>query len=496
MRKTFSKSVMMLLVIIIIYIIHTIYFEKKQVDEKRVNKDYMKFVIAFPTMTNIPEDLLLVQEEINKITRSQIEVEVELKVFKFEEYKQAVQTMLVDHKQLDLMLALNHIHTEVNIKDQLVVLNDIIKQNGKGIIDAVGKDAIEACKLNGNIYGVPNVRGYATGYDGYVLRKDLVDKYKIDVKSIKTIKDLEAVFEIIKNNEPDLIVLVPGTRTLLYHHGEYDKLGGNVFGVLPNYGQDDQIVDLFATQKYMENLELVRRWYLKGYLQPDIFMDNLTLEQKISENKIFAYTQFGKPGIEQQEQSYYDVEMEFIQIGETAIGSEAISKCLWTITRNTISQEKSMQLLNLLYTNADIMNLLCYGMEGRHYIFSEDGHIKSADNLGQKYTMGNSWSMPNQFITHIWEGNSLTLWDDLHAFQEGAIKSKGIGFRFDISPVYKEYIAVEKIYTQYSIILENGLVDPKIYLPKMREELDAAGLKRVIIEKQHQFEKWKLKNKQ
>jgi putative aldouronate transport system substrate-binding protein len=474
--------------------VYTVCFEKNQGNEEIVNQDYMKFVIAFPTMTNIPEDLLLVQEEINKITRSEMGIEVELKVFEFREYRQALQTRLIDNKQLDVVLLLNHIYAEANIRDQLVVLNNIIEQNGKGIIDVVGKNTIEACKLNGKIYGVPNIRGYATGYDGYVLRKDLVDKYKIDVKSIKTIKDLEDVFEIIKSNEPDLTVLVPGTRTLLYHHGEYDKLGGNIFGVLPNYGQDDEIIDLFETQKYMESLEMIRRWYLKGYLQDDILTDSMKLEQKITEGKIFAYTQFGKPGVAQQEQAYYGVDMDFVQIGETAIGSEAISKCLWGITKNTISQEKSMQLLNLLYTNSDIMNLLCYGIEGKHYVFTDDTHIKQADNLNREYTMGNTWSMPNQFITHIWEGNSLTVWDDLRTFQEGAIKSKGMGFIFDIVPVYKEYIAVQKTYNEYSIILENGLVDPKVYLPKMREALEQAGLESIIIEKRRQYEKWKLEN--
>lgn len=473
---------------------YTVCFKKNQENEGISNQNYMKLVIAFPTMTNIPEDLLLVQEEINKITRSEMGIEVELKVFEFREYKRALQTRLIDNKQLDVVLLLNHIYAEANIRDQLVVLNNIIDQNGKGIIDAVGRNTIESCKLNGKIYGIPNIRGYATGYDGYVLRKELVDKYKIDVEAIKTIKDLEDVFEIIKRNEPDLTVLVPGTRTLLYHHGEYDKLGGNIFGVLPNYGQDDKIIDLFQTQKYMESLEMIRSWYLKGYLQDDILTDSVKLEQKITEGKIFAYTQFGKPGVAQQEQTYYGVDMEFVQIGETAIGSEAISKCLWGITKNTISQEKSIQLLNLLYTNSDIMNLLCYGIEGKHYVFTDDTHIKQADDLEREYTMGNTWSMPNQFITHIWEGNSLTLWDDLRTIQEGAIKSKGMGFIFDIVPVYKEYMAVQKIYNQYSIILENGLVDPKVYLPEMREALGQAGLESIIIEKRRQYEKWKLEN--
>ncbi|MDQ6420182.1 DUF3502 domain-containing protein [Paenibacillus sp. LHD-117] len=62
-------------------------------------------------------------------------------------------------------------------------------------------------KIKGEIFGVPTIRDHASSY-GFVMRKDLVDKYGIDVGAIKTYEDLEKVLKTIKDNEPAITPVV------------------------------------------------------------------------------------------------------------------------------------------------------------------------------------------------------------------------------------------------------------------------------------------------
>ena len=150
-----------------------------------------------------------------------------------------------------------------------------------------------------------------------------------------------------------------------------------------------------------------------------------------------------------------------------------------------------MELLNLMYTDAEIMNLMSYGVEGIHYRKTEAGHFTYVDEEKRNPFINNAWKVPNQFITDVWEGNPLTLWEDMRKFNEEAIQSCEIGFNFDISPVMTEYFALSDIYSKYKNVLENGLVNPEEGLEAMLEEMYDSGLSDVLAEETRQFEDWK-----
>ncbi len=89
------------------------------------------------------------------------------------------------------------------------------------------------------------------------------------------------------------------------------------------------------------------------------------IADRIQDGDLFSFQTIGKPGILQQEILGCGRELVFVQFGENAISYNSIAAYPWVITENTVSAEKSMQLLNLLYTDPDIMNLLSYGIEGK-----------------------------------------------------------------------------------------------------------------------------------
>lgn len=381
-------------------------------------------------------------------------------------------------------------YMEAYINGMLIPLDDYLEKYGQGIIEQVGRKNIECCNINNTLYGVPTNSDYACVDNCYMLRKDILDKYNIKAEDIKSFSDLEKVFALIKKNEPNLTILIPGYGTIL--STQYYLVSNNGFrpGVHMDYGRNEKIDNVFETEEYMDALKRIRKWYLKGYLRKDIFGETEPALKRVKQGKVFAYTTKGKPGIESQDKTGEDNEMVCVKLGKASISYNSISGHPYVITKNTISPELAMKVLNLFYTDADIMNLLSYGVEGVHYKKLDNGFITYVGKEKKNPFLNNAWNMPNQFITYVWEGNDKNLWENLKKFNEESIQSCELGFNFDFSEVVAEYASVREIYKTYNVILENGLVNPEDGLQHMLQEMRENGMNRILTLEKKQFESW------
>ena len=463
--------------------------------QEQNQKNIIKLVMAVPYSDVPDKDMEQMEREVNAITRNKIGVEVSF--VRADHYRNTITLMLAGEEQLDIMMASGNMFIETYINEKLVALDELLEQYGQGIMEEAGEMAIKACSINGKIYGVPNNRDYAAGTNAFMLRKDLLDKYEIDPADIKNLEQLEEVFALIKEKEPDISVLVSGGGTMISNLYFTSLMMGSFRpGVHMDYGRDEKIVNLFDTEEYFEALKRVRRWYLQGYLDEDMLGQTESLFARVRKGEIFAYTTKWKPGIESQDTNAAGYEMVCVQLGETAVSFNTYAAMPYVITKNTVSEKKSMELLNLMYTDPDIMNLMSYGVEGVHYKKTEDGHFTYVDEEKRNPFINNAWKVPNQFITGVWEGNPLTLWENMRKFNEEAIQSCEIGFNFDISPVMTEYFALSDIYSKYKNILENGLVNPEEGLETMLAEMYTSGLSDVLAEERRQFAYWKARTDQ
>lgn len=454
---------------------------------QKTDKNYTRLVMAYSSTAAGTDEQEMVEEAINEITRRKLGIEIEFQVA-YENYPQKINHMLAGKEQLDIIYRYQDMDTNLLLNDSLWELEDLLEEYGQGIIDAVGQNIINTCKVRGRLYGLPNNRDYAVGYDAYILQKDLLDKYNIDASWINTIDDLEHLFAFIRNAEPDIQVVASEGSSLLSNCYFANGMGDSL-GVHMDYGQSRELVNLYETMEYKEALLRVRNWYLKGYTQ-NTSGDKKTLRKRMEEGTLFSYVCRNKPGYEQQESYSCGRDLVCIQLGENIITDNAPSAFQWSITKNTISPQKSMELLNLLYTDPEIMNLLSYGIEGEHYVFTEDGHITFPDGQNTNPFIGDSWKMPNQFITQVWEGNPLNLWEEMRKFNEEAIHGVDFGFNFDFSTIATKYVALKEIRDKYTNILENGLVNPVEGLEEFNKELKANFVDEVIAEKQRQFDEF------
>lgn len=451
-----------------------------------------EIVMAYFCMTNYA-DVQAVSDAMSEITLEKINATVKLLPMDVVSYLQQMPLMLSGDEKLDTLLISQNFSMSSQIaQGQLVDITDLVEKLCPDAIEAIGAENLDACKVNGVLYGLPPTKEYGVQY-GAVMRKDLVEKYDINIDAITTWEDLGPVFEIIKANEPEIYPLVSFDSSTSISEmilgSEFD-LCQDKMGVVYLDDQEGTVVNLFETSEYRSAIDLVRSWYNSGYVYKDITTTQETGESLMAAGKAFCWLANMKPGYAEQESKNTGVEMVQVNISDGISCTQDVAALQMGIARNCENVEKTLEFLNLLYTDADLMNLLANGIEGQHYVLNEQGKATLPEGVTDSGYVFNHWEIGNNFITYLWDSDVDDLWGMTEEFNSNTYKSPAFGLSFDLSEVSTEVAAVSSTMSQYRMVLENGTVDAESMLPQFVDKLQSAGINEIISVKQAQMDEF------
>lgn len=453
-----------------------------------------ELTMAIPIFGPVPPDINAVQDEINKIAQERINTKVTFLPISIGAWGQQMNLMMSSGEKLDLVFAFGAMYNGWASTGQLQPIDVLMDKHGQQILDEVGRDNIKVAQVNGKIYGVPVTGPYAT-QSGIAMRKDMIEKYNIDVSTIKNIEDLEPIFQLIKQNEPGMTPIASGLTSPLEFHRGFDRLGDRL-GVLPGYDNGLKVVNVFETQEYADNVELMHKWFKAGYINKDAATTQSTVQEMVRADKAFSYFMAYKPDIPASESLTTGKELMVVPLGDAYTTTDDLMIGLWGIAQQSEDPERAMMMLNLIYTDSVVTNLLRWGIEGKHYVKVSDTQIDypegvDGNNVGYKLT---GFLSGNQLNTYVFKTDDPDLWEQTKAFNESAIKSKAFGFVFNPAPVQNELTALNNVIERYRKVLETGTVGPSGKLEEFNKQLKAAGLDKVIGEKQKQLDEWAAAN--
>lgn len=440
------------------------------------------------------KDYDLVEEAMSKITLEKINATVKLERIEPAAWDQQTILLLTSPEQVDLIVTGNQSFWRQVAQKQLLSLDELIEKHGQDIIKAFDPDILKAAKVEGHLYAVPTIRDFASNVHVY-MRKDLLDKYNLDLSTVKELDDLDPYFEAIKNNEPTVTPLVKSVAPKAIINrvidNWWDVLGDSV-GVLENL-DSLKVVNLYETPEYEKLIKTVRRWYEAGYISKDVATSKDAAAELIKAKTAFGSIQKGKPGAHAQIESRVNMKLESVDIGQQITSTTNVTSAMLGIPKNSKDPERAMMFLNLLHSDADLMNLISWGIEGKHYVKINDTQIdfpEGTDAGNSGYNPRQGWMFGNQLLTYTWSTDSPTLWEDMDKYNWESKKSIALGFSYNPASVKTELAAITNVIKQYQDGLENGSLDPDVNLPKFNAALKAAGIDKVVEEKQRQLDEW------
>lgn len=481
--------------------------ERKAEAEK--NGEYQKIVFSFFNWTGRPAGTDRIQEKINERIRETLGLEVELMVLDSASYAQNVRLMLSSGEQIDFFNS-NPLGYTACVNDGYCMdleKEGLLETYGAGILDTIDENYIQACRINGTLYGIPQMRDMAMGAGAFCIGQEYLDGIGFDYDSmyedvenkdiIYTDYDtVEEIFAQLHEKYPEKFVFAIADN-MISQGSIIDNVGGDNFGVLLDPVNSLKVENLFTSDVFKEKCQRMYEWNQKGYISKDAMTDDTALSAKVKSGSYMSMLTQAKPGYSTQISGECGRPMVVFQVEEDIMKSSAVTGILWHLNQGCEDPVAAIQLMNAFYTDPELSNLLMWGEEGKEYVVTEDGHITfpegvNAENSEWYHTM--NWLLPNQYIAHIWEGDPLDLWERMEQFNNNSVKSKALGFTFDNSEYSSEYTALTNVYDEYAKQIVYGFVDPETGIAEMEAKLEAAGLEDYIAAKQKALDEWAAAN--
>lgn len=446
-----------------------------------------------------PNDPAPVMTEANKIIGEKLNATLDMVFIDGANYSDKMNLVISAGEDWDLCFTASWTNNYIQnaAKGAYLALDDLLPLYAKDILNyeqLVVKETWDAIRVNGKIYGVKydSPIPFASGFEG---PKEIFDKVGFDIKTVKKLSDLEPFLAKVKAEMPDVTPFLSngytGVSKLPYfmdagNDGKYEIYTSSL--VLDT--TDNKFKAIYDVPEYLESTKVLRDFYNKGYLAKDaatiqeadhkkygVWPSHAVMEKTNTTNGEGA---FGFPCVEVK----------------TVSAVTKTSDCLGVITAinaNSKNPERALMLANLVASDLTLFNLLGNGIKDKNYkVIGEAPDRPIIEPIPDSgYAPGMSWEIGSYTMNYTYAKYTYDDIKDEVRMRKAAKVSPFMGFLYaPTEDVKNEAAAVDAVFGKYQMILETGSADPVETMAKCKDELIKAGMEKVVVAAQKQFDDW------
>jgi len=420
--------------------------------------------------------------------------------------------------------------TEVE-KDSFYPLNDLVDEYAPSIKAEWDKYGIQYATgmVNGELYAIPNVQIYINDTDVFCVPESLIsylDTKALVEEAYKNPTTTEKMYEIVDqylhaardSGKADsdyvapLMAIEPMFNTFARRGFAFvgNGAGGtNQINICYRVFADKiEMIDFYDTEEFKLFMKWARKWYTEGFISTDILSGDAGYGNRnpIASSYVWDMNlrdkneMYLKKGSKEGNGTYWislqSNDQKFI--ADTAVGSLHTYNVIPCTAKHP---ERAMKLLELLRTKegADVLNMICYGIEGEHYEKRSDTEIKAFD-YEQQGTSSSKYGIPNWMVgTHLnmyvvspyTEETRTRALDYYENIQPKFHKTQTYGMAFDTSVVANNFSQVNSVLSEYQLQLISGAcADYETKYAEACKKMDAAGVDAILTEMQKQVDEF------
>lgn len=489
--------------------------------EKKTGDDGGEVTLKWVMPWYMQDDYDLVSEEINK-KLGELMPNTKLELILDMSMASKWSLWMAGRTPFDIALSqyTNDLGTEIN-KNAYLPLDDLIEQYAPTI--KAEREKYEYQYLtgtyNGKLYAIPNIQIHINDAVVMTLSTDDVlpylDSEALYKEACANAKSTDKLYEIIdkfleeSHKHRDLIdtdtiapYIDPESFYRYIAKRGYEFLGTTSSNVCYDTTKDKiTVVDFHETEEYAIFLKWMRKWFEKGYINPDILSEESGGGRSpfvLAQTSDFSTSENGWENFSNNQYRISLTPVEQRVQGAAVLGALSVYLSIPSTSENP---ERAMQFLELIRKEEgqDLVNMIAYGIEGTHYNKVSDTEIKAVDYLGQgtsssKYGVAN-WLLGTHFNMYVCapytEATRAYAKKYYEELQPTYKKTPIYGMSIDNKPVQNQLAQMKSVVEEYNLRLVGGVVaDYNSVLAEMQKKMDTAGIDAVIAEYQKQIDEF------
>lgn len=363
--------------------------------------------------------------------------------------------------QLDIFVVNDYQkYGELATNGDLAPMDEYLNYDSSKLKKYIYPTFLSAARVGKNTYGIPTNYALDSDFTYFVFNKDLLNKYGYSVSDLTTYANLGDYLSLIKNNEPGVWPVsgpcdISGAEV---YEDSFLAIGRqlNVLG--------DSVLPTFMETKYVNNIKAIDSYRRNGYFPR---------EGTASENAKYAIEIVHSPELLEHEWSENGTNYEAYLYDVNRVSGDEAFKSAMVISSLSTNKDRAMEVITLFNTNAELANLLQYGISGENYYY--DTEKGSVTMLNDKYTMNTIYT-GNTYIKYPLAGQE----DYVENARKGNIQtapSAFLGFypTFDDIEEKSTYEAVKTICKAAKQAIDDGSMDIDTAVLYAKRELVALG---------------------
>lgn len=439
-------------------------------------------------------DRALVEEKLDEMLAAKgYNFNVEIVPFDYGNYSQLVQ-LAVSDGSVDLFNMFGAIPLSVAADTEAIAnLDELLATYGKETLELI-TPYISTVMVGGSVYGTPAIKSIGKR-NNFMYNAEMAREAGFVAENVHDYESLTQELLKVKAKYPDMAMISSGYGGMWFWPN-MDTLGNDNYYacIILDDNAEPKIVNYYETDLYKKDIEMGKVWAENGFFVKDAINGQNAPMALMGEKLSFGcLTDNVSPEyVLESSQGNYDFEIGCVTAESEAWATTVTAAGFtWCITEKSQHKAETMQFLNLLYTDADIANLVINGVEGVHYLMQPEGNYVYPEGV----TMTNvGWASPPGFMPNSWIAAPKapvlpSVYERYQADNETCLKSPGFGFSFDAVPVNDEISACNNVCSKYLAPLMLGMGDDAM-LAKFLEELKLNGVDDIIAEKQAQLDAW------
>ena len=458
-----------------------------------VSEETTQISVVIVNGANI-DNAVKVEAAANEILKDTINCEINITWLDWGSYYNQLSLLLTGEDDADLLFLAGVNTAALAESGQLAPITEWYEEDPEAFTQYVNEVFIDANRVDGELYTIPCNNNFSSEAC-VMVNAEMADALGFDLSDdskIWTLEEIHDMAALAKETYPDIYAVAPQTGSTIISAYTWDTMGdSSSIGVVEDCGTTDQVVSITECEDFINFARTMHEWYSEGLIMQDVVSNTETWSATVPTGKAFcAFNNGGYPNEAYDPSScgYY-----VLSLMENVAFSN--SRMCYGISGNSKNPEKAFAVLKELYTNSELVNILCWGIEGENYVLNEDGLGTNPEGVTTEtntYSVAhvNPWVLPNMHISYDLEGTCVGFYEKLEAYDQSGAVSDCVGCVFDYTDVSDEYNACANVMSQYYANVMSGAVDIDEVLDDWKADLKTAGEDIVIAEKQRQLDEF------